>query len=105
MMSDQTVTLEVPLLLFQRLQRVAQNTHRSITDVLSTTVNTALPPNPDLPAELADELVAMNLFNDQALWASTASSLSPVQQRRLEQLTEIGDERKLTVAEAAELAQ
>ena len=84
---------------------MAQNTHRSVEDVLSTTVNTALPPNPDLPAEFADELAAMNMFSDQALWAATASSFSPAQQRRLEQLTDSGDERKLTVAEAAEVAQ
>ncbi len=104
-MSNQTATIEVPLPLFQRLQRVAQNTHRSVEDVLSTTVNTALPSTPDLPAELADELAAMNLLSDQALWAATASAFSPTQQRRLEQLTDIGDQRKLTVAEAAELAQ
>jgi len=104
-MSYQTVHIEVPLPLFQRLQRVAQNTHRSIEDVLSTTVNVALPPDPDLPLELADQLAAMNMFSDQALWAATASAFSPTQQRRLEQLTDSGDERQLTAAESAELTQ
>jgi hypothetical protein len=54
--------------------------------VLATTIDVALPPDPNLPADLADELAAMSLFSDDALWAATESSLSPAQQRRLRQL-------------------
>jgi hypothetical protein len=98
------INIEVPDTLFQRLQRLAKHTHRSVEDVLAATIDSALPPDPSLPPELADELAAMILFNDQALWAATASSFSPAQQRRLEELTTMGDERPLTAAETNELA-
>jgi hypothetical protein len=104
-MSSQTVNIQVPEPLFQRLQRVAQKTHRTVEDVLATTINVALPLESDLPIELADELAAMTLFSDQALWAATATSFAPAQQKRVEQLTEFGDQRALTASETAELAQ
>jgi hypothetical protein len=64
----------------------------------------ALPQAPDVPADLADELAAMTLFSDDALWAASESSLSPAQQRRLSQLTHAGGSRALTAAESKELA-
>ena len=62
-------------------------------------MDVALPQDPDLPIEVADEMAAMALLNDQALWAATASSFAPEQERRLQQLTENGKERQLTPAE------
>ena len=62
-------------------------------------------PVPNLPAELADNLAALALFSDDALWAAVESSLSPAQQRRLEQLSTMADARSLTVAESSELVQ
>ena len=99
----QTVTVEIPKSLYHRLQRIATETHRTVEDVLATTVNVSLPPQPDLPESLADELVAMQLFRDEALWAATESSLSKAEQRRLRQLGEGGDVRKLTSGETKEL--
>jgi hypothetical protein len=46
----------------------------------------------------------MTLFNDEALWAAAESSLSPAQQRRLNQLTHADGSRLLTAAESGELA-
>jgi predicted transcriptional regulator len=99
-----TVSVQLPKTIFHRLQRVAQVTHRSVEDVLATTVDAALPQASDIPADLADELAAMTMFNDEALWAATESSLSPAQQRRLDQLAHAGGSRALTAAESAELA-
>ncbi len=87
-----TVNLQVPEAIFHRLQRVAEVTHRPIEDVLATTVNVALPQAPDLPPQLADDLAAMMMFSDEALWASTESSLSAAQRRRLNQLSHAGVE-------------
>jgi len=99
----QTVSVQIPESLYYRLQRIAIVTHRSVEDVLATTVNVSLPPQPGLPESLADELTAMQLFNDEALWAATESSLSSSEQRRLRQLGENGDARKLTKGEKNEL--
>lgn len=101
--TNQTVNVRLPQPLFQRLQRIAEVTHRSIEDVLTTTVNAALPTTPDLPVELADELTAMSLFSDDALQAAAQSSLSTAQQKRLAQLTHAGGNRVLTEAENKEL--
>ena len=100
---NQMVNVQIPKTIFRRLRRVAELTHRSIEDVLATTVNVALPTASDLPADLADDLAAMTMFNDDALWAAAKSSLSQAQQLRLDQLTHAGGSRKLTLAESSEL--
>jgi hypothetical protein len=99
------VKIGVPVPLYDRLKRAAELTHRSVEDVLASTVNAALPPDPALPADLADNLAALALFSDDALWAAAESSLSPAQQRRLEQLSTVADSRSLTPAESSELSQ
>jgi hypothetical protein len=103
-MTFPTVSLQVPEPIYRRLQRMAEITHRPVEDVLTTTINVALPPDPGLPADLADALAAMTMLSDAALWAATESSLSPTQQRRLSQLSHAGGSRKLTAAESAELS-
>ncbi|HLF90412.1 MAG TPA: hypothetical protein VI451_15800 [Anaerolineales bacterium] len=99
----QTVSVEIPESLYYRLQRIATVTHRTVEDVLASTVNASLPPQLDLPESLADELAAMQLFSDEALWAATESALSSADQRRLRQLGENADARKLTTGEKKEL--
>ena len=55
-----------------------------------------------LPADLANELSAMHLFSDEALWAATHPRLSPAEQVHLSLLNHKAGERPLTQAEAAE---
>jgi hypothetical protein len=99
-----TVSVQVPEPIYRRLQRISQATYRPIEDVLATTVSVALPASLDLAPELADDLAAMSMFSDEALWAATESSLSPSQRRRLDQLSHAGGLRPLSAAESAELA-
>jgi hypothetical protein len=98
-----TVSVQVPEPIYRRLQRISQATYRPIEDVLATTVSVALPASLDLAPELADDLAAMSMFSDEALWAATESSLSPSQRRRLNQLSHAGGLRSLSAAESAEL--
>ncbi len=97
------VSVQVPEPIYRRLRRAAELTYRSVEDVLTTTVDAALPPAPDLPPDLADDLAAMAMFSDAALWAATEPSLSAAEQRRLRQLTHAGGLRLLSVAEKAEM--
>jgi hypothetical protein len=53
----------------------------------------------------SDELAAMNMFSDEALWAAAEPSLSPAEQRRLSQLNRSAEDRPLTKAEEAEQRQ
>jgi hypothetical protein len=95
----------LPKHLYVRLRRIATVTHRPVEEILSTTIDVVLPEDANLSNELADELAAMALYSDQALWAATESSITPAQQRRLEQLTDAGGFRSLTAAESAELSE
>ncbi len=101
-MSTATIPVQLPVSLVQRLQRAAEMTRRSIEDIAATTLEAALPPSPTLPAEIADELAAMRLFSDDALRAAAEPSLSPTEERRLEQLNSSAGERGLTLAEESE---
>ncbi len=98
-----TVSIQVPEALFRRLEHIAEITHRSVEDILISTVSSALSPDPNLPAEVADELAAMSMFNDDALWAASEASMSRAQQERLRQLNDTVDVRSLTEAETKEL--
>ena len=53
--------------------------------------------------ESADDLTTLDVCSDDALWATAESSLSPAQQRRLEQLSTVADTRSMTPAESSEL--
>lgn len=99
-----TVSVQIPERIFHRLQRIAEATYRPVEDVLATTVSVALPQNPNLPSELADDLAAMTMFSDEALWAAAESFLAPAQRRRLNQLSHAGGQRPLSAAESVELA-
>jgi len=100
--SARLVNLPVSELLYRRLQRAAELTYRSIDDILAGTLNVALSVPPEAPPEVRDELEAMAMFSDAALWAASESSLSPAQQRRLRQLNHAAGERSLTTAETTE---
>jgi hypothetical protein len=92
----------LPKSIFIKLERVAELTHRSVEDVLAATLDAALLAPADLPDDLANELVAMQMFSDEALWAAAQPSLSPAEQVRLNQLNHAAGERSLTAAEADE---
>jgi hypothetical protein len=99
-MSEKMIQVQVPESAYRKLQQAAALTHRSIDEILVNTIDTSLPAPTDLPSEIADELAAMHLLSDAALWAASQPSLSAAQQARLAQLN--GLERKLTAAETAE---
>jgi len=101
-MTTTIISVQLPEPLFQRLKRVAELTHRSLEELAATTLEAALPLAPDVPPEIANELTAMHLFNDEALWAATAPSLSPTDETRLTQLNSASAARALTRAEQAE---
>lgn len=103
-MTTQRVSVGLPRSLFRKIEQAAALTHRSVEEVLATTVNAVLAAPPGLPDELAGELAAMHLFSDEALWAATQPSLAPSEQARLEQLNHKAGERPLTPAEAGEQA-
>jgi hypothetical protein len=101
-MVESTVTIQLPETAFRKLQRAAELTYRSIDEVLVRTIDAALVAPPNLPSHLANELAAMLLLSDEALWAAMQPSFSPTEQERLCQLNHAGGERDLAQAELIE---
>ncbi|MEW5986882.1 MAG: hypothetical protein AB1791_09645 [Chloroflexota bacterium] len=101
-MLEETLTIQLPRTTYRKLKRAAEMTYRSVDEVLAATIDATLIAPADLPPELADELAAMRLLSDKALWAAVRPSLSPAEQFRLEQINHTAGERTLTGAEEAE---
>ena len=101
-MATTTIAVHIPEPLFLRLKRAAELTHRSVEEVAATSLEAALPAEENLPLDIANELAAMHLFNDEALMSATAPSFSPTEEDRLNQLNTAAGERDLTPAEEAE---
>ena len=97
-----TIAVHLPESLVQKLKRAADLTHRSVEEIAITSLEAALPSAQNLSPDIADELAAMHLFSDEALWAATAPSFSPTEEYRLNQLNAAAGERDLTPAEEAE---
>jgi hypothetical protein len=96
------VAVHIPESLFLKLKRAADLTHRSVEEVTVTSLEAALPDVQNLPIDIANELAAMHLFSDEALWAATAPSLSPTEEYRLNQLNVVAGERDLAPPDEAE---
>ncbi len=97
-----TIAVHIPESLFQKLKRAAELTHRSVEEVTMTSLEAALPVMPNLPPDVGNELAAMHLLSDDALWAATLPSFSPTEEARLNQLNTMAGERDVTPAEEAE---
>ena len=101
-MAISMVPVQLPEPLVERLRRASDLTHRSVEEIAATSLEAVLPPTPNLPPDIADELAALHLFSDEALWAAAEPSLSPSEEHRLNQLNATAGERDLTRAEDAE---
>ena len=100
---SQTVRIDLPVATFQKLRRIAEASHRSVEDVLVTTIDAALPPLAGVSAEVADDLAALSLSSDAALWTLVETPPSKTHQERLHQLTADARLRHLTDSETAEI--
>ena len=85
-MSPQTVTIHLPEAFYERMRRAAQIQQRPLEEFLLDAAITGTPLLDDLPPELADEMAALALLNDAALWRVARRSLSAKDQERLDTL-------------------
>ena len=74
-MTVQSVTVNVPSALYDRLERRAVQTHRTVEDVLLDVLATAVPVADELPPNLAAALSPLPLLDDAALWRAARSHL------------------------------
>jgi hypothetical protein len=99
------LTLQLPAQVYRRLERVAQETNQPVESVVLTSITGNLPPAlDDVPADLREDLRALQTLDDDALWAIARGKLPPSQQARLEALLARNSASVLTEAEQEELA-
>jgi hypothetical protein len=64
----QTITLTLPDHVLHPVQRVAQAPNQSVEALLITALQAALPALEGLPPDVMQHLVALESFDDHALW-------------------------------------
>jgi hypothetical protein len=103
-MSVHQVTVALPESIYLRLQRTAQATRQTVTDVLLRAVQIGSPPGwEDAPAEFQADLAALEQMDDVALWQIARSLQTEDEMLRYQALLEKNAAAALTVAERAEL--
>lgn len=85
-MSTESVTLQLPVNLYRRVQSVARTMKRPLETFLLDAVTTALPLLNDLPASLANDVSNFALLNDAALWREARRTWSASEQEQLDEL-------------------
>jgi hypothetical protein len=85
-MSTQTVTLQLPNPLYERMRCAAQALQRPVEKLLLDAVTTGMSLLDDLTPELVDEMSALALLNDAALWRAARHVLTSEQQAQLNAL-------------------
>ncbi len=103
-MTIQSVTLNLPGHLYNRLKRRADQAHRTVEAELLEVVASAVPVADELPAELNDAISPLALLDDEALWRAARSHLSAEAAAQMENLHLKRQREGLTEAEAQTLA-
>jgi hypothetical protein len=105
-MPNQTIPIQLPEAIYQRLQQVAHATHHSIEEVVLQTIRGNLPPSlDDLSPELRCVVADLQHMSDETLWSVAKEPLPPRHWRRHQRLLRKGQEGTLAAAEHQELAE
>jgi len=102
----QSVTLQLPEAIYERVRRAAEATKRPVEEVLVKTIEAVIPPSiDDLPLLYREEFISMESLSDNELLKVAESVMSPTQQRRYSFLLRKNQKGTLTEKEREELAQ
>jgi hypothetical protein len=104
-MTTQSVTLHLPDGIYRRVRQTAQALQRPLEELLLDAVTTALPLLDDLPPELADDIAALALLNDAALWRAAQSTTPLSDQKQLDLLLDEKSRGTLTDRDQQQLDQ
>lgn len=101
-MSDHTVL--IPELLYDKAQRIAEQTARPVEEVIRTRLEQSLDDMPlDLPHGERAELRALSYLSDDALWTMAREQLANEKQERMHLLMDKNTDGSITDNEYAEL--
>lgn len=103
-MMSQSLTLQIPTHIYQRLQQVAQTTRQPMEAVAYQSLQGNLPPLiEDVPDEWRGDVADFDQLNDEALWKVAQEPLSEQQWKRHQDLLERNQDGALTDGEHREL--
>lgn len=103
-MPTETITLQIPELLYQRLVNTANATRRSIEEVILHALQVGSPPQwDDVPEEFQADIAALDKLDDNTLWKIVNSRKTAGEMERYDTLLERNSNGTLTEAERLEL--
>ena len=103
-MPVETVTLQIPEILYQRLVNTARATQRSLEEVMLHALQVGSPPEwDDVPEEFQADLAALDKLDDNTLWQIVHSRKTVAEMERYNTLLERNSSNTLTEAERLEL--
>jgi hypothetical protein len=89
MMSEQTIAIQVPQPLYQRLQWLSELTHRPLESLILQTLDANVPTLPEhLPEAVRQDLVDLESLDDEALWKVARSTVDQEHQTQYSLLLE-----------------
>ncbi len=103
-MNIQSITLNVPSVLYNHLKRRADQAHRSVEDELMEVVAAAVPVGDELPPDLNEAISPLSLLDDDGLWRAARSHFPAKAADQLEALHHKRQREGLTESEAQTLA-
>ena len=98
-------TIAIPHLLYEKAQRLAQQTSQSVDEIICTWLEGALDqPMLDLPSDERAELQAMSYLSTDALWTIAREQMPPDVQQAMTQLMEKNSQGTITENEFRDLS-
>jgi hypothetical protein len=103
-MPVETVTLQIPEIIYQRLVNTARATQRPLEEVILHALQIGSPPEWDnVPPEFQADLAALDKLDDNTLWQIARSHKTAAEMERYNTLLEGNSNNSLTEAERLEL--
>ncbi|NER07641.1 MAG: hypothetical protein F6K17_36310 [Okeania sp. SIO3C4] len=104
-MQKQTVTLEIPEAIYQRLANTARGMQFSLEDIVIHTLKLGIPPSyDDIPEEFKVDIARLDKLDDDSLWRITRSKKTEAEMKQYNSLLETNSSRELTEREQLELS-
>ena len=98
-------TIAIPPSLYEKAQRLAQQTSQSVDEIICTRLEGALEqPMLDLPSDERAELHAMSYLSTDALWTMAREQMPPDVQQAMSQLMEKNSQGTITAEEFRDLS-
>jgi hypothetical protein len=103
-MQTETVTLQIPETLYQRLVNTARATQRSLEEIILHALQVGSPPAwDDIPEEFQADIAALDKLDDNTLWQIFHSRKTAANMERYNTLLEGNQNNTLSEAERLEL--